>query len=183
MGRKKAWTPPALRRAINRYFAAIRYREPVYREEPMLAEGGTPILDGYGHPQTRMVRVMTEDGTEATRVRWISPPTITGLCGALKISRQTWSVYLHSEDTREICEDAKREIETYLQERLEDRAAGPGAKFALQANYDWREKREISADAPTRAAMAGAEMTMDEKLELLQSLGLQLPGEEETHAG
>lgn len=81
MGRKKAYKPAALRRAVQEYFAALRYREPVYREEPVLDDDGQPEFDRYGHPATRFVRVVTEDGTPASRTSWVSPPTITGLCG------------------------------------------------------------------------------------------------------
>lgn len=182
MGRKKAYKPAALRRAVQEYFAALRYREPVYREEPVLDDDGQPEFDRYGHPATRFVRVVTEDGTPASRTSWVSPPTITGLCGKLGISRQTWSKYLAADETHDICDEAKRVIETYLQERLEDKNSAAGAKFALQANYDWRERREISTDAPTRAAIAGGEMTMDDKLALLREIqGMQLPGMEGTH--
>lgn len=182
MGRKKAYKPAALRRAVQEYFAALRYREPVYREEPVLDDDGQPEFDRYGHPATRFVRVVTEDGTPARRTSWVSPPTITGLCGRLGISRQTWSKYLAADETHDICDEAKRVIETYLQERLEDKNSAAGAKFALQANYDWRERREISTDAPTRAAIAGGEMTMDDKLALLREIqGMQLPGTEGTH--
>ena len=83
MGRKKAYKPAALRRAVQEYFAALRYREPVYREEPVLDDDGQPEFDRYGHPATRFVRVVTEDGTPASRTSWVSPPTITGLCGKL----------------------------------------------------------------------------------------------------
>lgn len=121
MGRKKAYKPAALRRAVQEYFAALRYREPVYREEPVLDDDGQPEFDRYGHPATRFVRVVTEDGTPASRTSWVSPPTITGLCGRLGISRQTWSKYLAAEETHDICDEAKRVIETYLQERLEDK--------------------------------------------------------------
>ena len=31
MGRKKAYKPAALQRAVREYFAALRYREPVSR--------------------------------------------------------------------------------------------------------------------------------------------------------
>lgn len=106
---------------MQEYFAALRYREPVYREEPVLDDDGQPEFDRYGHPATRFVRVVTEDGAPASRMSWVSPPTITGLCGRLGISRQTWSKYLAAEETHDICDEAKRVIETYLQERLEDK--------------------------------------------------------------
>ena len=121
MGRKKAYKPAALRRAVQEYFAALRYREPVYREEPVLDDDGKPELDRYGHPATRFVRVVTEDGTPASRTSWVSPPTITGLCGRLGISRQTWSKYLAAEETHDICDEAKRLVVIRSPKRLRKR--------------------------------------------------------------
>ena len=178
-GRPKKYTARSFETAIDAYFAAISYDEPVQRRELVLQEDGQPFLDRYGHECYRYLPVVTADGKAATVTRWTKPPSMAALCLHLGIDAATFSRYAQTPGDdpesvrfRNAATRARGRVEAYLTERLEDGKASRGAIFSLQHNFGWKDRTEISLDEPTRQAVERPRtMTMDERLELLQSLG------------
>lgn len=164
------------------YFASISYAVPMLRKEPVLSEYGYPMLDAYGHVQYRYVPVVTADGEEATELHWTEPPSIQGLCLYLGIDKSTFARYMHPEQDdpesqrlAQAAATAKAQVEVYLISRLEDKSAAAGAKFNLQQNFEWRERREVELGAGAQRATMAAGMTLDEKLALLKEIGAEVP--------
>lgn len=191
MGRRpKFESPRKFEKQVGKYFDSIRSVEPVLEKRLAYAkdERGQPLLDAdgglitekdkEGHDKRRWELVKTADGKPAKREVWLEPPTVTGLCAWLGISRETWREYAGKEGYAEVVESARRRIETYLQTRMiEDGKSARGAIFSLQHNFGWKTRSEVSVDEPTRAAMVAAgPQTLEEKLAVLRELDLKLPG-------
>lgn len=145
VGRYKEYrTKAALEKAIDSYFRSIQTKEETeYRN-----------LDGK--PIFRQVYVI--------------PPTLTGLEIHLKISRDTWARYSRKDhEYHEICADAKRICENWLEEQLVTREKNvEGIKQNLMHNYGWGgDKREVELGQETREAMNAYSMTMADKLAAL----------------
>lgn len=184
MGRKKKLTAKLLRERIEAYFDSITVREPLMAEKVKLrndAEGRlVPVKDRWGHDEKEWVRVTTADGQPAEIVRYVQQPSIGALCHFLGISKQTWENYSKQEEFVDSTTRARERVEQYLMSKLEDPKAVRGAIFALEHNFGWKERKEISMDSDTRAAVTAAGMTMEEKLELLGRFGVDLGKEEES---
>lgn len=194
MGRRpKFASPRQFERLVGKYFDSIRRVEPALEKRLVYAkdERGRPLLDAegglitekdeYGHDRMRWEAVKTADGRLARREVWLEPPSVTGLCNALGISRETWREYAGKEGFAEVITAARQRIEAYLQTRMiEDGKAARGAMFSLQYNFGWKNRSEVSLDGPTRAAVAAAPpRTLEDNLALLQTLGMKLPWLEE----
>lgn len=194
MGRRpKFESPRQFERLVGKYFDSIRRVEPALEKRLVYAkdERGQPLMDAegglitekdeYGHDRMRWEAVKTADGKLARREVWLEPPSVTGLCNALGISRETWREYAGKEGFAEVITAARQRIEAYLQTRMiEDGKAARGAMFSLQYNFGWKNRSEVSLDGPTRAAVAAAPpRTLEDNLALLQTMGLRLPGLEE----
>lgn len=182
IGRKRKYeTARAFAKAVNAYFASISYLEPVETEVPLMHQDpktgrNVPERDADGHVVYEKVQLLTEDGKEATVRRWIEAPSITGLCLYLGFSgsRETWRQYAKLEEYAEVCEMAKSRVEEYLTQQLGGKGAN-GAKFALEHNFNWKERVEHSLDEKTAKAVSTARMTIEEKQAYLQEL-LQAEG-------
>lgn len=178
----RKYNAASLEKASRGYFASISYEVPILRTEPVLDEQGFPLPDSYGHPRVRYVPVVTASGEKAMETRWIQPPSIQGLCLHLGIDSSTFSRYMNperddpaSQKLAKAASKAKAVVEMYLIARLEDKGASSGAKFNLQHNFGWREKREIELGAGAQRATMAANMTMEEKLALLKEIGAEVP--------
>lgn len=141
MGRHKTYrSAKALEEAVDAYFASISYPEPVLVTTP------TGELDDQGRPKFAH-RMLTDklDGTgkPVTVTRYMTPPSMAGLCRALKISKQTWSKYGGDEKLGPVVEDARGRMEAYWVSLLPGKGA-QGAKFALTCCYGWTEKLELT---------------------------------------
>lgn len=186
MGKHKKYTPRAFEKAVAAYFASICYVEPVVQTVPVLEElpDGTQRvkLDRNGHQMFTFAAVKTADGKGATRLCYTEPPSVTGICLRLGISRDTWASYAALEGYADTITRARGRIEAYLIERIEHKESARGAIFNLQNNFGWRTKQETSLDEASRKTIeTAATMSLADKLELLKSMGLQMPGEETKH--
>lgn len=180
----RKYTAAAFRKGCEAYFASISYVMPVTRPELMLDEENRPVLDKYGHPIYRNVRVKTEDGNEAEQICWVEPPSIQSLCLFLGIDASTFSRYQKAdpddperEKMARIAAMAKARVEAYLISRLEDKGAANGTKFNLQHNFGWMERKTDdqtmgSEPAPGEEDLRG--LTMSQKLELLKEAGVDV---------
>lgn len=179
--RRKYETARAFARAVDGYFASISYFAPIETEVPRMRQDpktgyDVPVRDADGHVVYEKVPVLTEDGKEAKVRQWIEAPSITGLCLYLGFSgsRETWRQYAAREEYAEVCEMAKSRVEEYLTQQLGGKGAN-GAKFALEHNFNWKERVEHSLDEKTAKAVSTAKMTIEEKQAYLQEL-LQAEG-------
>lgn len=151
-GRPKKYTKKGLREAIERYFRSISRTIPA-RDDT----GGI---------------IRNDDGEEIKVVRFVVPPSVTGMCLYLGIDRSTWQNYadaaLHPE-LAGICQGARTRIEAYLEQELLTREKGvQGIIFNLQNNYGWKQKQEVELGKDTRESMKHA-ATYHEKLALLRA--------------
>lgn len=153
MGRKKKYpNGKALKTACDHYFDSISYDEEVVKETP---GGVRTIYNRLGEPVVRRT--------------WVVAPTLTGLCNALGVSRDTWATYASDPDFSDACKGAKAVIEEYLEEQLSTREKSvQGLIFNLQNNYGWSgERREIEIGERAKAAADAANITMADKLALI----------------
>ena len=181
IGRKRKYeSARAFARAVDAYFSSICYFAPVETKVTKMKEDpktrlNVPMRDAEGHVIYETVRVLTEDGKPAMTRMWIEPPSITGLCLYMGLgSRETWRQYAAREEYEEICALAKSRVEEYLVQQLGGKGA-TGAKFALENNFDWKERKEHSLDEKTAKAVTTSRMTIEEKQAYLQEL-LQAEG-------
>ncbi|MBQ4030467.1 MAG: hypothetical protein II625_01820 [Bacilli bacterium] len=70
------------------------------------------------------------------------PYTITGLCIALEICRDTLSEYLKREEFSDTIKKAKLKVENYLEKHLITDSSTTGIIFNLKNNFGWRDKQE-----------------------------------------
>lgn len=71
------------------------------------------------------------------------PYTITGLCIALDICRDTLSEYLKNDDFSDTIKKAKIKVENYLEKRLINDSSTTGIIFNLKNNFNWSDKQQI----------------------------------------
>lgn len=145
----KKYTAKTLKAACDAYFARITYRVPAMREEIALKADGTPELDYYGHPKRKYVQIIAGDGQPAELTKWTEQPSVASLCIWLGINRSTLAKYgahdpekPESAAMSEVVQEAKAKIETYLSQKLEDKGAANGTKFALSHNFGWGKAAE-----------------------------------------
>lgn len=177
MGRHKAYsTPGALRRGVQQYFDSIRVLRKVTERVP------TGELTAKGRPVFETREVLDLRGEVIVEPVWIRPPTVSGLCLALGISRMTWDSYGRAEENPELAPvvaEARAVLEAYLEEELLKREKGvQGVIFNLQNNYGWREKREVELGEAARRVVGAEAITMAEKLALIREVSGQLGAEE-----
>ncbi len=71
------------------------------------------------------------------------PYTITGLCMALDICRDTLSEYVKKEEFSDTIKKAKLKVENYLEKHLITDSSTTGIIFNLKNNFGWSDKQQI----------------------------------------
>ncbi len=71
------------------------------------------------------------------------PYTITGLCIALDICRDTLSEYVKQEEFSDTIKKAKLKVENYLEKHLITDSSTSGIIFNLKNNFGWSDKQQI----------------------------------------
>lgn len=139
MGRQKKYkTEKSLRTAVGMYFQSISRTVTLTEKVP------TGRKDKYGHMTFKDVPVKNDLGEEIRVVEYLLPPTISALCVALGISRETWHSYSLDEKLSPVCREAKERVEAWLEEQLLSRRKGlEGVKFNLENNFDWSNKHRV----------------------------------------
>ncbi|MDR0905295.1 MAG: DNA-packaging protein [Oscillospiraceae bacterium] len=159
MGRKKKYeTVKAFERAVDAYFNSIS------RQVPMKI----PELTGFSNeakPMYKAVPFKNEAGEQVMTYEYAKPPSVTGLCIFLGMTREALRGYRNREAFADAVESATLRIEDYLAEELMSRRHVEGVKFNLQHNYGWKERSEVEAVVP-----AAAPMSASEKLALIDEL-------------
>ena len=70
------------------------------------------------------------------------PYTITGLCIALDICRDTLSEYMKNKEFSDTIKKAKLKVENYLERHLITDSSTTGIIFNLKNNFGWKDKQE-----------------------------------------
>lgn len=71
------------------------------------------------------------------------PYTITGLCIALDICRDTLLEYMKREEFSDTIKKAKLKVENYLEKHLITDSSATGIIFNLKNNFGWSDKQQI----------------------------------------
>jgi len=71
------------------------------------------------------------------------PYTITGLCIALDICRDTLSEYMKKDEFSDTIKKAKLKVENYLEKHLIRDTSTTGIIFNLKNNFGWSDKQQI----------------------------------------
>ena len=71
------------------------------------------------------------------------PYTVTGLCLALEITRETLSQYLKSDEFSDTIKKAKLRVENYLEKHLITDNSATGIIFNLKNNFGWTDKQQV----------------------------------------
>lgn len=71
------------------------------------------------------------------------PYTITGLCIALDICRDTLCEYAKKEEFSDTIKKAKLKVENYLEKHLITDSSTTGIIFNLKNNFGWSDKQQI----------------------------------------
>lgn len=72
------------------------------------------------------------------------PYTVTGLCLALDICRDTLSEYAKDKKFSDTIKKAKLKVENYLEKHLITDSSTTGIIFNLKNNFGWKDKQELS---------------------------------------
>lgn len=148
---------------IEKYFNSISKTE-VITENYVVGydEKGKEILEK---------RVVSNDLGEPIEIkRWLAPPTITGMCLFLGISRQTFDTYSKNHEFAETTTRARARIENYLEQQLYREKSVTGIIFNLSNNFGWKEKKEVDLGKETRQSLIIQNMSLDEKLAMLAEI-------------
>lgn len=70
------------------------------------------------------------------------PYTITGLCMALDICRDTLCEYAKKDEFSDTIKKAKLKVENYLEKHLITDSGTTGIIFNLKNNFGWKDKQE-----------------------------------------
>lgn len=71
------------------------------------------------------------------------PYTVTGLCLALEITRETLSQYFKSDEFSDTIKKAKLRVENYLEKHLITDTSTTGIIFNLKNNFGWTDKQQV----------------------------------------
>lgn len=83
------------------------------------------------------------------------PYTITGLCIALDICRDTLSEYMKNDEFSDTIKKAKLKVENYLEKRLITDNSTTGIIFNLKNNFGWSDKQQIEHSGNVNNPFAG----------------------------
>lgn len=128
---EKKYTGRTLAKAVKRYFDSISRDKVVTEKLP------TGELDKYGHPVFKDVPVTNRLGQQMTRVEFILPPSVSGLCVALGIHRSTWLNYGKDPQMADTVARAGGLMRAYLEEQslLRQGKDVRGVEFNLLHNF------------------------------------------------
>lgn len=140
MGRKKAYTPESLDKAVRKYFKTIT------REVKVTEKVDSGRKDSSGHVIWETKPVINCLGKEVFVTEFIVPPTVEGLCVFLGIHRSTWADYCDREKYPEFSDTttyARGRMQGWREEQLITRKDVKGIVFDLQNNYGYRERQSV----------------------------------------
>lgn len=150
MSREKEYTPERLEKAAWKYLNSISRYRAVTERVP------TGERDDKGRMIYEEAPVYNKTGDKVIISEYVEPPTVGGLCAALNISRQTWTLYANHElrpEYTDVTEAIRAELLAWNERELLTRP-GPDIKgivFNLQNNYGYTgdKLRHEFEDVPT----------------------------------
>lgn len=175
MGRPRKYTERTLKRAVEEYFDSIT------REVGLTEKVDTGRKDADGHKIFENKPVINKRGEQVKITEYLVPPTVGGLCEALKIHRSTWAEYcdeqLHPEFS-DTTTRARGRMREYLEQQLLTRKDVKGVIFSLQNNYGYTERRELEFGPKASQSLSPASIPMSKRRELLKELAAEFDREE-----
>ncbi|MBO4265472.1 MAG: hypothetical protein J5922_05275 [Clostridia bacterium] len=145
MAKGKAFSSPSdMEKKINRYFESISRRVPRCDKDGEL--------------------IKNQNGDDFYSLEWIEPPTLSGLCLYLNISKETFLRYGRNEEYSKTVKWAMGVMENYLENALFRDKQVQGVMFSLKSNYGWDEKENQLLSKP------GKDFSPCEKMDLLKEL-------------
>lgn len=72
-----------------------------------------------------------------------TPYTVTGICLALDITRETLNQYLKDSEFSDTIKKAKLKVENYLEKHLITDTSTTGIIFNLKNNFGWTDKQQL----------------------------------------
>lgn len=95
------------------------------------------------------------------------PYTITGLCIALDICRDTLSEYMKKEEFSDTIKKAKLKVENYLEKHLIIDSSTTGIIFNLKNNFGWSDKQQVEHSGNINNPFSG--MSTEELRQLVKN--------------
>lgn len=95
------------------------------------------------------------------------PYTITGLCIALDICRDTLSEYMKKEEFSDTIKKAKLKVENYLEKHLITDSSTTGIIFNLKNNFGWSDKQQVEHSGNINNPFSG--MSTEELRQLVKN--------------
>ena len=127
--------------AVQKYYRSIVYEEKLYKlvETGEFNAKGKPIYE-------RQPIIVERDGEEvqATKLSYTVPPSVQGLCLALKIDPRTFERYEKVDEYAFTCSWWKLVCHAYNTELLLTKEGNvQGVTFNLKNNFGWTDKQEV----------------------------------------
>lgn len=133
---RKYRTAAAFARAVDRYFRSISRTEPLTRAvEVGKTAKGKPIYENQA--------VKNDLGEPVMLQNYLEPPTMSGLCLYLGLSRDAFSEYARRPEFADTAAHARARVEAYLEAQLYRTKQVQGIMFNLQNNFGWRERADF----------------------------------------
>lgn len=120
------------------------------------------IFEFFAECDSRTIQVATKEGVETMKDP--RPPTVIGLCLWLGISRQTLLNYKAKERFGPVIARAMQVIELGYESSLVNKDMSHGAKFSLNVNFAWIERKALELSGPEGEPISFAEIEGFEKL-------------------
>ncbi len=114
------------------------------------------IHEYFSELDGRTVQVVTKDGVET--IQDPKPPSVVGLCLWLGISRQTLLNYKVKQKFGHVIARAMQVIENGYEGALMSRDQSNGAKFNLNVNFGWIERKALELSGPEGEPISFAEL-------------------------
>ena len=95
------------------------------------------------------------------------PYTITGLCIALDICRDTLSEYMKKDEFSDTIKKAKLKVENYLEKHLITDSSTTGIIFNLKNNFGWSDKQQVEHSGNINNPFSG--MSTEELRQLVKN--------------
>jgi hypothetical protein len=173
MGRKKKYTKKSLAEAVERYFDSIS------RDVHVTEKRDSGRRDSKGHVIYEEIPVYNRLGDQVVITEFVEPPTVGGLCQFLGIHRSTWAEWCDPTTYPEFSDTTTRargRMRAWCESQLLTRKDVKGIIFNLQNNYDYKERHEVDLSPGAAKAVATGNLSMAEKMALLQEIGADFGG-------
>lgn len=178
MARPKKYTKKTLDEKVREYFASIS------REVTATERIATGEKDADGHSVYEERVIINSLGKPVTYTEYVLPPTISGLCEFLGITRQTWDNYCGQKQFFDTTTYAQGRRRAYLEKELLTRKGANlrGIEFDLRNNCGWTEQVTVETGERASRALESAAIPLSDKRALLEEIARLYGGGQEAVA-